>query len=213
MPESFSRSTVSLRGLPDVQARQCTAYVNRSRSSGWHSARNAFDGQRLLGDVDGGCACERRLDLDEVEPVSLLSRDVAQGLERDGSARVAWVCAVDELLERYSELVGEPAQGVEAPGRAAPTEVMPTIQPCGVATDRIGRGTSARSPLRSRGACRSSRFLSLRSARPIAALMTTAAGRKQAQDLTGAALAGIREASVRTVATGDVNASVPVSSQ
>jgi len=38
-------------------------------------------------------------------------------------------------------------------------------------------------------------------------------GRKQAQDLTGAALAGIREASVRTVATGDVNASVPVSSQ
>jgi hypothetical protein len=45
-------------------------------------------------------------------------------------------------------------------------------------------------------------------ASPVAAL-ALGFGRKQAQDLTGAALAGIREASVRTVATGDMNASVP----
>jgi hypothetical protein len=37
-------------------------------------------------------------------------------------------------------------------GRAIP---LATIQPCGVATDRIGRGTSARSPMRSRDARRS----------------------------------------------------------
>jgi hypothetical protein len=36
--------------------------------------------------------------------------------------------------------------------RASPEPTIPTatIQPCGVATDRIGRGTSARSPMRSR---------------------------------------------------------------
>jgi len=51
------------------------------------------------------------------------------------------------------------------------------------------------------------------SMRPPQMAATIPRGRKQAQDLTGAALAGIREASVRTVATGDVNASIPVSAQ
>ena len=60
--------------------------------------------------------------------------------------------------------------------------------------------TTASSPLQSRGACRSWRFLSLRSARSIAALMTTAAGRRQKPAAGGLA----SDADERYVAIGVV---------
>jgi hypothetical protein len=90
----------------------------------------------------------------------------------------------------------------------------PLLLPDKTSSHRLARvaprvRTTPASPMRSRDARRREDERN----RPAPRLRAPACGRKQAQDLTGAALAGIREASVRTVATGDVNASVPVSAQ